>query len=36
VCRTAESVLGQTLATFGNVLENSLDVDGNLYMYLNA
>ncbi|CAH1713183.1 unnamed protein product [Aphis gossypii] len=27
VCRTAESVLGQTLATFGNVLENSLDVD---------
>jgi len=36
VCRTAESVLGQTLATFGNVLENSLDVDGNQYMYLNT
>lgn len=36
VCRTAESVLGQTLATFGNVLENSLDVDGNQSIYLNA
>ncbi|XP_025209223.1 histone-lysine N-methyltransferase trithorax isoform X1 [Melanaphis sacchari] len=29
VCRTAESVLGQTIATFGNVFENSLDDDDN-------
>jgi len=36
VCRTAETVMGQTLATFGNVLGNSLDADGNQYMYLNA
>jgi len=36
VCRTAESVLGQTQATFGNVLENSLDVDGNQSTYLDA
>lgn len=35
VCRSAESVLGQTLATFGNILDKTEDVNNESKLYFN-